>query len=338
MKKIISLLLVLIMIVLTVSCAKEVPNTETADKSASYPMTLKDQAGREVVISEKPEKLVSGYYISTSALIALGLEDKLVGIEAKAASREIYKLSAPDIISLPSVGTAKEFDLEGCAALEPDLVILPIKLKSAVEQLEALGITVLLVDPENSEKLLDMITLISKATDTVARGEEILDYISSAKSDIETKVNSKSAPTVYLAGNSSFLSTAGKNMYQNDMITLAGGKNVASEIDDTYWAEVSYEQVLLWDPEYIILAADAKYSVDEILNDTALSECTAVKKGNVYKLPNDAESWDSPVPAGFLGSVWVASVLHPDAVSESDALAVINGFYEEFYGFKYKEN
>ncbi|MFR6588965.1 MAG: hypothetical protein ACLURV_00685 [Gallintestinimicrobium sp.] len=34
----------------------------------------------------------------------------MVGIEAKAGKRAIYKLAAPDLIELPSVGTAKEFD------------------------------------------------------------------------------------------------------------------------------------------------------------------------------------------------------------------------------------
>lgn len=84
-----------------------------------YPVTVTDQAGRDVTIEAQPTRLVSGYYISTSALIALGLQDSLVGIEAKAASRPIYQLSAPQLLELPSVGSAKEFDLEGCAALEP---------------------------------------------------------------------------------------------------------------------------------------------------------------------------------------------------------------------------
>jgi len=338
MKKILSALLVLIMLILTVSCASDTTAETKTDTASAYPVTVTDQAGREVTISEKPEKLVSGYYISTSSLIALGLEDKLVGIEAKAAKRSIYKLSAPELISLPSVGTAKEFDLEGCAALEPDLVILPIKLKSAVESLEALDITVLLVDPENSEKLSEMITLLARATDTVQRGEELLEYISSTEKNIEKKLEGVEHPTVYLSGNSNFLSTAGKTMYQHSMITTAGGVNAAQEIDDSYWVEVGYEQVLLWNPEYIILASDATYTVDEVMNDTALADVTAVKSGNVYKLPSDAESWDSPVPAGFLGSVWLASVLHPENVSEADALAIINEFYEKFYDFKYSEN
>ena len=46
-------------------------------------------------------------------------------------------------------------------------------------------------------------------------------------------------------------------MYQADMIRLAGGTNVAGDIPDTYWAEIDYEQLLTWDPAYIILASNA---------------------------------------------------------------------------------
>ena len=49
--------------------------------------------------------------------------------------------------------------------------------------------------------------------------------------------------------------SAGAKMYQNTLIENAGGVNVAAEIDDNYWAEVSYEQILKWDPDYIILTA-----------------------------------------------------------------------------------
>ena len=35
---------------------------------------------------------------------------------------------------------------------------------------------------------------------------------------------------------------------------------------DTYWANISYEQLLAWNPDYIIIAADATYSVDDVIN------------------------------------------------------------------------
>ena len=64
-----------------------------------------------------------------------GLKDKVTGIEAKADKRPIYKLAAPEFLELPNVGTAKEFDLETCASLSPELVILPMKLKDAAQSL-----------------------------------------------------------------------------------------------------------------------------------------------------------------------------------------------------------
>ena len=298
---------------------------------------LTDQLGRTVTLEQTPQRIVSGYYISSSALIALGLEDKLVGIEAKANKRPIYSLSAPTLIDLPNVGTAKEFDLEGCIALNPDLVILPAKLKNAAETLEQLGIPVLLVNPESGEQLEQMIALLGQATGTQERAEELLDFIAGQRENLETLLAEAEKPRVYLAGNSALLSTAGANMYQSDLMVLAGGENVAAELSDTYWAEISYEQLLAWNPEYIVLASDASYTVEEVLADPNLADCTAVKNGNVLQLPGDAEAWDSPVPSGILGSVWLAARLHGDLLPEDQAEEIIASFYETFYGFSYGE-
>ena len=301
----------------------------------SYPVTVTDQAGRQVTIESQPETLVSGYYITTSLLIALGLQDELVGIEAKADTRPIYALSAPELLELPSVGTAKEFDLEGCAALAPDLVILPLKLESAADSLAELGIPALLVNPEDQALLNEAVTLIGTATNTQARAQALLDFSAEQEQRLADTLAGAETPSVYLAGNSDFLSTAGDAMYQSDMIRMAGGVNAAAEITDTYWAEVSYEQVLAWDPDYIVLASDADYTVDDVLADPNLAGCAAVENGNVFQIPGDAEAWDSPVPGGILGAVWLSSVLHPDLCPEADSLAVIDEFYQTFYGFAY---
>lgn len=301
----------------------------------SYPVTVTDQAGRQVTIESQPETLVSGYYITTSLLIALGLQDELVGIEAKADTRPIYALSAPELLELPSVGTAKEFDLEGCAALAPDLVILPLKLESAADSLAELGIPALLVNPEDQALLNEAVTLIGTATNTQARAQALLDFSAEQEQRLADTLAGAETPSVYLAGNSDFLSTAGDAMYQSDMIRMAGGVNAAAEITDTYWAEVSYEQVLAWDPDYIVLASDAGYTVDDVLADPNLAGCAAVENGNVFQIPGDAEAWDSPVPGGILGAVWLSSVLHPDLCPEADSLAVIDEFYQTFYGFAY---
>ena len=336
MKKILSTLLLLALLLSMATGAL----AETAGDAASghYPIAVTDQAGREVTIEDEPEKLVSGYYISTSLLIALDLDEKLVGVEAKADKRAIYRLGAPALIDLPSVGTAKEFDLEGCAALEPDLVILPVKLKSAAETLEGLGIDVLLVNPESQQLLTEMIRLVAAATDTEENAQALLDFTEAQEAFLSEALADVETPSVYLAGNSSVLNTAGNAMYQADMIRMAGGVNVAAEIEDTYWAEIDYEQLLAWDPEYIILASDAAYTVDDVLADPNLAGCTAVANGHVYQIPNKAEAWDSPVPSGILGSVWLANVLHADRVSDDECASRIDAYYEAFYNFTYSEN
>ena len=333
MKKILSLLLCLALLLslTAVASAENVENTQ-------YPVTLTDQAGREVTIQEEPQRIVSGYYISTSALIALGLQDKLVGIEAKAAKRPIYQRSAPQLIDLPNVGTAKEFDLEGCAALEPDLVILPLKLKDAAKTLEDLGFPVLLVNPEDQAQLEEMISLIAAATNSQSSAQALLDFTAAQEALLEKTLEGTRTPSVYLAGNSALLSTAGDAMYQSDMIRLAGGVNAAAELTDTYWVEISYEQLLAWDPDYILLASDAGYTVEDVLADPNLADCAAVKNGNVFKMPGKAEAWDSPVPSGILGAVWLANLLHPEAFTEEDCAEVIDEYYETFYGFTYSES
>ena len=298
-----------------------------------YPVTVTDQLGREVVIEKEPKTLVSGYYISSSLLIALGQEEKLVGIEKGADKRNIYSLSAPELCQLPSMGSAKEFNLEGCAALNPDLVILPFKLKDVEAALEELQIPVLFVKPENQELLEETVELLATATNSKEQGAKLLTMISQKSEEMLEKIQGCEETKVYISGNSDFLTTAGAQMYQNSLIEKAGGENVAKEITESSWAEISYEQLLVWDPDYIILAADAKFTVDEIMADENLAECSAVKNGHVYHMPNEIESWDSPVPGSVLGSLWLASVLHPQEYTVEMYENAVEQFYSTFYGF-----
>lgn len=303
----------------------------TEEAKDSFPVTITDQGGRSVTIESKPEKIVSGYYITTSLMIALGLKDQVVGIEAKAKSRPIYSLSAPEFLELPNVGSAKEFNLEACAALEPDLVIVPLKLKDSAQAMEDLGLNVLLVNPENKELLEETIRMVGQATGTSERAEALIAYNEEKTSELQESLKDVEKPTVYLAGNSSMLNTAGPKMYQNTLIENGGGANVAAELEDTYWAEVSYEQILAWDPEVIVVVPGAGYTVEDVLKDEQMAGVKAVKDKAVYQMPADFEAWDSPVPSAVLGSLWMACVLHGDVYTEEAFQADAKDFYQQFY-------
>ena len=199
--------------------------------------------------------------------------------------------------------------------------------------MEELGLTVIAVNPEDQTKLFETIDMISTAANVVEKGQKLESWISDSLSGLKDSLDGAETPSVYLAGNSALLQTAGPEMYQSTLIENAGGVNAASDITDTYWADTSYEQILSWNPDYIVLAADADYDVDSVLNDSALADCTAVKEEHIAQIPSDIEALDSPVPASFLGSYYVASILHPDVVTEDDFKTTEKNFYETFYGF-----
>ena len=78
--------------------------------------------------------------------------------------------------------------------------------------------------------------------------------------------------------------------------------------------------------------------MEYVLADPNLADCAAVVNGNVYQMPNKAEAWDSPVPSGILGALWLANVLHSDLLTDADCAAKIDEYYETFYDFTYSEN
>lgn len=295
-------------------------------------ISVTDQAGRQVDIKEPVERLVSGYYISTSACIALGLADKLVGVEAKADSRPIYALAAPKLLDLPNVGTAKEFNLEGCIGLKPDLVILPLRLRDVADTMAELGIPVILVNPENHKKLTEMLALIGEATGVSENADRLISYYDrELKSITELTKNLTEKASVYIGGNSAYLTTAPKDMYQATLIEAAGGVNAAAGLDGDNWTEVSYEQLIAMNPDMIVIPADAAYSRDDILSDAQLGGLTAVKEGKIYQMPRDFEAWDSPVPSCTLGIRWMLSVLHEDIYPIESLRTDAAAFYKEFY-------
>ena len=84
--------------------------------------------------------------------------------------------------------------------------------------MEELGLTVLAVKPEDQDKLYGAIDLLAQATNTVARGEALKSAIEDNLLSLHEAIGDAEAPTVYMAGNSSVLQTAGPAMYQNYMI------------------------------------------------------------------------------------------------------------------------
>lgn len=296
-------------------------------------IVLTDQAGREVVLEGPAQSIVSCYYISTYAAIALGAEDRVVGLEKKADTRPIYQMAAPELLEKPQVGTMKELDVEATAALEPELVIMPQALADYADTLAQLGIPVLVVNPESHEALVEMLQLMGTALGLEDRDEALTSYYQEQLDRMAELTQDTEAPVVYMGSNSSFLATAPASMYQSTLVRQAGGVNAGDSLEGDYWTEVSYEDVLAMAPQVIVLPAGAEYTVQDVVENPQLSALPAVQDGAVYQMPGGIEEWDSPVPSGILGTMWMTSVLHPDVYPFEEFTADAQDFYQTFYGF-----
>ena len=56
----------------------------------------------------------------------------------------------------------------------------------------------------------------------------------------------------------------------------------SGELEDTYWAEISAEQLAAWNPEYIFDVSYAEYGLDSFTENEALAEVEAVKEEGRY--------------------------------------------------------
>lgn len=329
MNKIKKILILTLSIVLAFSLTACTSNRDTIKKETKIILT--DQAGREVSLNKPATKIISSYYITTYACLSLQLGDQIIGLEQKADTRPIYQMVNPELLQLPQVGSMKGLNLEAIAKLEPDLVLLPMKLKDNIEALTDLGIPVLIVNPESHEQLVEMLKLIAKATGKEDQAKELTDYYEKQLNKIKNYNTVKQ--TVYMGSNSSYLETAPASMYQSKLIETAGGVNVAKDINGDYWTAISYETLLQLNPEVIVIPSGAVYSVKDVLNDDQLTSLKAIKNKAVYQMPKGIEEWDSPIPSGILGTMWLTSILHESDYPFDDFIKDVSSFYKNFYGF-----
>ena len=307
----------------------DVPESTPTDGAAD--ITVTDQAGRTVTLEKAASRVVSAYYISTALLVALDCDDSLVGIEKKAETRELYALASPGLLDLPAVGSGKGINVEQTAALEPDLVVLPTKLAESAAQFEALNIPVAIVNPETESGFEECALLLGKLCGKEQRAGELVAYYREKAEMARRLTADVTRPDVYLCAGSSYLSTCTDGMYQTELISLAGGRSVSEELPGDYWQSVSPEQLAVWNPEYIFAVNYAEYTLDDIRNDPALADLSAVRENRIYTFPSPIEAWDTPAPSSVLGVLWLINMLHPELYTTEQYAAEARTFYKTFF-------
>ncbi|MBC7220171.1 ABC transporter substrate-binding protein [Candidatus Bipolaricaulota bacterium] len=306
--------------------------------SAVGQLAVTDQAGREVILPPRVERVVDLHGGAKWIIYALGGADLLVG--AYFVTPPTHPLAQATLAELDPHHREKELPilptLEALVALRPDVVFASSVVHGALADLLAeVGITTVLLFPETLDLLEDAFVLIGavlgreeRARALAARFHEMVEEVKSAAEGVEHR------PEVYFAAYYPLNIYAG-DVIQNVITELAGGVPLGKEFAPyragAFWYRANVEQVVLWDPEVIIVPSYSRASREDFFSDPAFSGTRAVKAGRVYRFPSFFGPWDTPSPEVVLGLLWLAEALHPGATG-LDLVGEVVRFYREFYG------
>ena len=116
------------------------------------------------------------------------------------------------------------------------------------------------------------------------------------------------------------------------MIDRIGAVNAADveAVSSGGGSEVSFEQVLLWNPDLIIVDSQKLY--DTLTADPMWQELDAVKNGKIFKIPTAPYSFMSSPPSvnRMIGIEWLSSLVYPE-IYTSDIREEVKNFYQLFY-------
>lgn len=193
-----------------------------------------------------PRRVVSLAPSVTEIVFALGAGDRLVGVSAHCDFPEAAK-------SIDRVGTFLQPNLERILAKRPDLVIaVPSpENRRAVEKLIELGLKVRVVRPEKVEQVLDAIDVIAADLGLRAAGETLVAGIRADIARSSARVATAEPRTVLMVVGRRPLIAAGAGTYQDELLVMAGGVNVAAESGEA-WPHLSIEKVIVAAPQVII--------------------------------------------------------------------------------------
>lgn len=238
--------------------------------------TVTDDYGRTVVIPAHPQRVVSLSPAVTEIIYALGADSLLVG-------RTDFCEYPAEALLIPTVGGISNLNIEKILSLNPDLVISGSMVgKKATDQMDQMGTPmVCVIEKPRFEALYDNIRAIGRL---VGKEKEADSLVESLKWKVErlladtslSTFNSQLSTCYYVVGfgpTGNF--TAGGNTFINDIIRMAGGRNIAEEVEG--W-NYSLEALMQENPDYIIVRREDSAAFCGMKPYNTLD---AVRKGHV---------------------------------------------------------
>jgi iron complex transport system substrate-binding protein len=273
------------------------------------PLVLTDGLGREVVLDGPAQRIVSLAPSNTEILYALGAGDQVVG-------RDEISDYPPEALDVASIGsTYGELNTEAILALEPDLVLAAtITTPEQVQALEALGVPLyLLPNPMTFDELFDNLLAVGELTGTQTQAQALVEDLRTRVDGVVDNTDGVEPVAVFYEVDGTDPTapwTTGAGTFQDVLIGMAGGQNVAADIEG--WGQISLEELVTRDPEVIIFGEGPwiPTTIESLTERTGWAEIAAVEQERVYGLETN---WvDRPGPRLVEALERMAAVIHPE--------------------------
>ena len=286
-KILVAVLLLALLLVVACGCG-------AAEEPASGEgVTITDMTGREITIDEPVTRVVALSAADCEFLYAIGAGDALVG-------RGEYCDYPTEVLDLPAVQSGMDTNIEQIIELEPQVLLMSTmaQTEEQIAALEEAGIKVVVSDAQDIEGVYTALDMIGRLMGKEDEAAAVIDQMKSTFENIQAEADASEEKTVYFEVSplEYGLWAAGSGTFMDEIATMVGLKNCFGDVEG--WAEISEEQVIERDPDYIVTITmyfgEGPTPEEEIMSRPGWQDITAVKNGAILNLQNNELSRPTP--------------------------------------------
>jgi iron complex transport system substrate-binding protein len=330
---------------LTDTATETLTVTETATVTASpVTRTIVDDLGRTVEIPIDVKKaLCCG---PVDCLLIYMLAPQKLGGWTMSPSGNCYDQTYSELPYIGGWYGKQTGNFETFIALNPDIVFFndadctTISIDNAQENFGSIPV-VNLNTWDTYDTVPDSIEFMGIIIGAEENAQKLINYYNEAASYVSSVLSNipeEERVTVYYAEGDGGLYTDPAGSQHTELIDFCGGINIADVEDAAGYGMtgVSMEQVLLWDPDIIIVGRGSGLPVyNSIITNEIWAGVNAVVNDKVYLRPSNPFSWfDGPCGMNeIVGIYWMIKTLYPEQTADLDLKAKVQEFYSDFYHY-----
>jgi len=251
-----------------------------------FPRKLYEATGEILLIPKRPQRIISQTLATDEILLAICPLERILAVSTLALDPQYSNVIVPARQVAQSVGD----NVERILSLQPDLILVASYTRAeTLELLKTSAAPILrLTQFQQIEEIKNNIRLIGYAIGEEQRATDLIAQMSSEIQTILAQIPTTLQPPRVISYSLDHY-TAGRYTTFDDIINLIGAVNIAAEQGIEQYAKVSDEQILTWQPQFIISYAqfgefDPVYQ--QLLSNPAIAASEAGQAGRIIIVDN----------------------------------------------------